>query len=331
MLMVAPPAAAQGAAQADAQWDGRVGLQGGGPVPAQASARTGPGGALPGNSRVDQPVVGPARGSLVVVGGALRDPAIIRRFLELAGGPDAPIVVIPTAGEDVAYDDSYAGLRQFRAQGATRLTVLHTTDRGEADSESFVRALREARGVWLAGGRQWRLADAYLGTRVEAELWRVLERGGVIGGTSAGASIQGSYLVRGDTRSNTVMMGDHEVGFGFLKQTAIDQHLLHRNRQFDLVEVLEAHPELLGIGLDENTAIVVRGDELEVVGASYVAIYDRRGEWDPRRPFFLLGPGERLDLRSRKPMRVGRREVAASSGPAVTLEYLFQGVVRCAL
>lgn len=271
-------------------------------------------GGAPGSAPADVPVVGPARGSLVVVGGALRDPAIIRRFLELAGGAEAPIVVIPTAEGGESYDDSYAGLRQFRAQGATRLTVLHTTDRGEADSEAFVRALREARGVWFSGGRQWRLADAYLGTRVEAELWRVLERGGVIGGTSAGASIQGSYLVRGDTRSNTVMMGDHEVGFGFLKNTAIDQHLLRRNRQFDLVEVLEARPELLGIGLDENTAIVVQGDELEVIGATFVAIYDRNGEWDPRRPFFLLGPGERLDLRSRKPIRATRGEVAATAG-----------------
>lgn len=290
VLTVAPPAAAQGIAQAGA------------------------GVAIPGGPPVDMPVVGPASGSLVIVGGALRDPAIIQRFLELAGGPDAPIVVIPTAAGSDSYDDTYPGLRQFRAQGATRLTVLHTTDRGEADSEEFVRALREARGVWFAGGRQWRLADSYLGTRVETELWRVLERGGVIGGTSAGASIQGSYLVRGDTRSNTVMMGDHEVGFGFLKNTAIDQHLLRRNRQFDLVEVLEAHPELLGIGIDENTAIVVQGDELEVVGASYVAIYDRNGAWDPRRPFFLLAPGERLDLKSRKPIRAGRREVAAPTG-----------------
>jgi cyanophycinase len=99
-----------------------------------------------------------------------------------------------------------------------------------------------------------------------------------------------------------------------MKQTAIDQHLLRRNRQFDLVEVLEVHPELLGIGLDENTAIVVQGDELEVIGATYVAIYDRNGEWDPRRPFFLLGPGERLDLRSRKPIRPARGAVAAATG-----------------
>lgn len=260
------------------------------------------------------PVVGPARGSLVIVGGALKDPAIVRRFLELAGGPDAPIVVIPTAEGGDVYDDAYPGLRQFREQGASRLTVLHTTDRHEADSDAFVRALREARGVWFAGGRQWRLADAYLGTRTERELWALLGRGGVIGGTSAGASIQGSYLVRGDTKSNTVMMGDHEVGFGFLKKTAIDQHLLRRNRQFDMVEVLDAHPDLLGIGLDENTAIVVQGDQLEVIGASYVAVYDRSAAWDRSRPFFLLGPGEKLDLKSRKPIRSAREAVSAGSG-----------------
>ena len=114
--------------------------------------------------------------------------------------------------------------------------------------------------VWFTGGRQWRLADSYLGTKVEEELWALLGRGGVIGGSSAGATIQGSYLARGDTKTNTIMMGDHDEGFGFLKNTAIDQHLLRRNRQFDLIEIIEAWPELLGIGIDENTAIVVQGD-----------------------------------------------------------------------
>ena len=178
--------------------------------------------------------VGPARGSLVIVGGAMRDPAILDRFVELAGGPDAPIVVIPTAGGGEAYDQYYMGLRAFREAGATDLTVLHTTDREEANSEAFVEALRHARGVWFPGGRQWRLADAYLDTRVHDELRGVLDRGGVVGGSSAGATILGSYLARGDTASNTVMMGDHQVGFGFLRGVAIDQHLLRRNRQFDL-------------------------------------------------------------------------------------------------
>jgi len=175
-----------------------------------------------------------------------------------------------------------------------------------ADSEAFVAPIREAGGVWFTGGRQWRLADAYLDTRTERELWNLLERGGVIGGSSAGATIQGSYLARGDTETNTIMMGDHEVGFGFLKETAIDQHLLRRNRHFDLLEIVEARPELLGIGIDENTAIVVEGDRFEVMGAGYVAIYDHGAMLDSGGRFYFLAPGDAFDLAARVPWRPSR-------------------------
>ncbi|MGD2216144.1 MAG: cyanophycinase [Gemmatimonadales bacterium] len=248
--------------------------------------------------------VGPANGSLVVVGGGLRDLTILEEFVELAGGPDAPIVVIPTAGGKDEYDQYCRCLRQLREVGATNLTVLHTRDRSEADSEEFVAALEEVRGVWFTGGRQWRLADSYLDTRVHDELWGVLERGGVIGGSSAGATIQGSYLVRGDTETNTIMMGDHEKGFGFLRDVAIDQHLLKRNRQFDLIEVIEAHPQLLGIGLDEKTAIVVRGDSFRVIGESYVAIYDHGRQLDSGGLFYFLAPGDRYNLQTREAFRM---------------------------
>lgn len=257
----------------------------------------------PAATQLEAQEVGPANGSLVVVGGAMRDLDIVRRFIDLAGGPDAPIVVIPTAGGAAEYDQFYPGLRQFRAAGATNLTVIHTNDRAEADSEAFVGPIREAGGVWFPGGRQWRLADSYLGTRSEEEFHRVLERGGVIGGSSAGASIQGSYLIRGDTETNTVMMGDHVEGFGFLRNVGVDQHLLQRNRQFDMLEVIETLPDLLGIGIDENTAIVVQGDEFEVIGESYVAIYDGGAQLDSGGEFYFLAPGDRFDMATREAMR----------------------------
>jgi len=238
-----------------------------------------------------------------VVGGALRDAAIWERFVELAGGTDAPIVVIPTAGGGDEYDRFYPGLAGLRAAGATNLIVLHTNDPAVANTDEFVAPLLDAQGVWFPGGRQWRLADAYLDTKVYDALWQVLERGGVIGGSSAGASIQGSYLVRGDTRDNTTMMGDHEVGFGFLKGVGIDQHLLRRNRQFDMIEVIKARPDLLGIGLDENTAIVVRGDQFEVMGQGYVAIYDAETQIDTGGLFYLLAPGDRFNLATREAFR----------------------------
>ena len=219
-------------------------------------------------------LVGPENGSLVIVGGAMRSAEIYERFLELAGGPDAHIVMIPTAGGAEEYDEYYQGLNSWRRNGATNMTLLHTIDPAVADTEEFVEPLLTAAAVYFFGGRQWRLVDAYGGTRTEEEIRKVLDRGGVIGGSSAGASIQGSFLVRGDTRTNRVMMGDHQVGFGYLRNVGIDQHVLRRNRQFDLVEVIEAHPELLGIAIDENTAVVVQRDQFEVIGASYVLIYE---------------------------------------------------------
>ena len=247
--------------------------------------------------------VGPANGTLVLVGGNLQDPAIIQRFLDLAGGPDAPVVLIPTAGGAESYDETWRGGDAFRAAGATRLAVLHTTDRDTANTAAFVEPLRRARGVWFGGGRQWRLADAYLHTRVHEELQGVLARGGVVGGSSAGATILGSYLVRGDTRTNTIMMGDHEEGFGFLREVGVDQHLLRRNRQFDLLEVVRARPDLLGIGIDEDTAIVVRGDAFEVIGRSYVAIYDHERRLDSGGLFYFLSPGDTYDLATREAFR----------------------------
>ena len=261
-----------------------------------------------------EPEFGPPNGSLVIVGGAMRDPAIRERFLQLAGGKDAPIVVIPSAGGGDEYDEWNSGLNGWKAVGATDISVLHTTDRAVADTDAFVEPLRRARGVWFNGGRQWRLVDSYMNTKTHDELWKVLERGGVIGGSSAGATIQGSYLARGDSSTNTIMMGDHEEGLGFVKSTAIDQHLLRRNRQFDLLEVIEARPELLGIGIDENTAIVVRGDTFTVMGAGYVAIYDANswlegGPGGSGGPFYLLAPGDSFDMKAREAFRSapGRR------------------------
>ncbi len=249
------------------------------------------------------PLVGPENGSLVIVGGAMQSAEIYERFIALAGGPDAHIVLVPTAGGAEEYDDFWQGMNAWREHGARNLTLLHTIDPAEADTDAFVEPLRTAGGVFFFGGRQWRLVDAYGGTKAEEAFREVLERGGVIGGSSAGATIQGSYLVRGDTRTNTIMMGDHQRGFGYLRNVAIDQHLLRRNRHFDMIDVIETHPELLGIGLDEDTAIVVQGDRAQVVGRSYVAIYDNRATTGPNGKFYFLAPGDRIDLGTREATR----------------------------
>jgi len=240
-------------------------------------------------------------GALVVVGGGRIGPEILGRFLELAGGKDAPIVVIPTAGEDSVYRQDCPCARLFRDAGATDITILHTKNPKVAESDSFVAPIRRARAVWFPGGRQWRLADSYLGTKTERELHALLARGGVIGGTSAGATIQGSYLVRGAPEGNTIMMSPgHERGFAFLRNVAVDQHVLARNRLADLPTVLAVHRELLGIGIDEGTAIVVRRDTAEVIGVSKVFIYGGRDASDSAKVYRTLKAGDRYDLVGRK-------------------------------
>lgn len=246
-----------------------------------------------------QTEVGPARGALVVAGGGRLVPEIWERFVELAGGEDARIVVIPGASDSESFPSDWGGLEPLRRIGAANITVLHTRDRTRANDEQFVAPLRMATGVWIPGGRQWRLTDAYLNTRVHAELRALLARGGVIGGTSAGASVQASYMVRGAPEGNQIMMAPgHEEGFGFLRDVAVDQHLLTRGRERDLLQVLAAYPRLLGIGIDEGTALVVQGDTAEVIGESRVAIYDVH---DPeQREFYFLDAGMRFDLAARR-------------------------------
>ena len=253
--------------------------------------------------------IGPEKGSLVIVGGNARiAPKVFKKFIDLAGGPTANIVIIPTANGGRDFGPAYQGnvYPNFQQHGAENLQILHTDDRAVANSADFIKPVQEATAVWFMGGRQWRLADAYLNTKTQEALQDLLNRGGVIGGSSAGATILGSYLVRGDTKTNTIMMGDHEVGFGFLKNSAIDQHLLRRNRQFDLIEVMKAKPDLLGIGLDEGTAIVVKGNSFEVLGVSFVAIYDPTIMTD-HTPFYLLGDGDLFDLGDRKAYRKGSK------------------------
>jgi aminobenzoyl-glutamate utilization protein B len=244
------------------------------------------------------PVVGPKSGSLVIDGGG-QNPAAVRAFVTLAGGPDAEIVMIPTANEVEPEDLERVGKSFARSFGVTNVTVLHTRDRAKADTEAFVAPLKTARGVWFGGGRQWRLVDAYMGTRTQHEIEGVLARGGVVGGSSAGATIQGSYLVRGAREGNEIMMAKgYQTGFGYLRGVAIDQHLLTRHRQDDLVEVIAAKPGLLGLGLDEPTAIVVKGDRFLAIGRTVVGVYDGK-DHDGKR-YYFLSSGEQFDLRQRR-------------------------------
>lgn len=248
--------------------------------------------------------MGPRRGALVVAGGGELGREIYTRFLDLAGGPNARIVLIPTAGAEEGSHDAWVALEALRDAGARRIEVLHTRNRRIADMEAFTGPLREATGVWISGGRQYRLVDVYLATQTHRALHALLARGGVIGGNSAGASAMASYLLRGGETSNTVVVDhDRSEGFGFLRGVAVDQHLLARGRENDLIGVLKLHPELLGIGIDERTALVVTGDQATVIGRGKVAIYDYT---DPLAliPLRYLTRGDVYDLGARQVVRL---------------------------
>ena len=249
-----------------------------------------------------EPKVGPAAGALLVHGGGALTRETIDEFIRLAGGKDAPFVIIPTADSGDDWGAQYVDRSFLARMGCKNVTVLHTRERAVADSPKFVEPLLTARGVWIDGGRQWRLADAFLGTRVVVELHAVLARGGVVGGSSAGATIQGSYMVRGAPEGNHVMMAKgHEEGFAFMKNTAIDQHVIARKREADLLPVVAAHPHLLGLGLDEGTAIIVKGDRATVMGASKLLVYDfAYAQGADGLRYFSVAAGETLDLAARR-------------------------------
>jgi cyanophycinase len=245
-----------------------------------------------------QPCVGPTRGAVIAAGGGALGDEIYREFVRMAGGPSARIVLIPTAGDQYGMHDGWTALERLQSVGVTHVEVLHTRSAAVADMEAFTAPLRRATGVWLSGGRQWRLVDVYLHTRTHTELMSLLERGGVVGGNSAGASALASYLLRGAESNDVISTPEREEGFGFLRNVAIDQHLVERARESDLIQLLRTQPQLLGIGLNEGAAMVVTRDVARVIGKP-VAIYDVT---DPSVliPLRWLNPGDIYDLGARR-------------------------------
>ena len=263
---------------------------------------------------------GPEQGTLLIIGGNVgSNEAIWKKFTALAGGADKAVVLVVTAAVGEAAGTDQADIAEVKKQtGIKNVTLLHPANLAEANSEKFTDAIRKATAIYFVGGRQWRIADAYLNTLAHQAFFDLLGRGGVIAGSSAGATIQGSFLWRGDTRGAEVLVGDHTQGLGFLKNSVIDQHLLVRNRQFDLVNLVKFSPGLIGLGLDEATAVVVHRDTLEVIGKSYVAVYDydsmngsrgtaRSDSANTRAaiPFFFLHAGQRYDLKNRRIIPTG--------------------------
>ena len=259
----------------------------------------------------DTPTRGAAclrRGTLLLVGGGPTQPDIEARFLKLAGGDKAKIVVIPTAHletEDPGATAGYA-LDLVEHFGGGHVTILHTISRKTANSDAFVKTLREATAVWIDGGEGTYLLDSYMGTRTERELVALLDRGGVIGGTSAGALIWGSRSMVfqqqagavARARSENLAIGSaHEPCIGVLRNVLIAPHFTAFQLAPAMERMVAAYPKMTGLGIDEATALEVHADTCRVIGREHVTVY--RGT---AKPLLTPSDGQRFDLRTLRPI-----------------------------
>jgi cyanophycinase len=211
-------------------------------------------------------------GALVIVGGGKVKKEIVNRFVELAGGDEARIVVLPTATDRPPSRSREAAM--FLNAGAGSVKTLSQIALEEIESDEYLEQLRKATGIWFGGGRQWHFVDHYENTKALNEMRECLIRGGVIGGSSAGASIIGDLLIRGAPVGNQIMVQDgYRRGFGFLPGVGIDQHFTQRNRSNDLSSTIEQFPSIVGIGIDENTALVVTPKTGAVIGDGSVFVF----------------------------------------------------------
>lgn len=254
------------------------------------------------------PSRGPTRGSLLLKGGIAANTAIDSAFVTLAGGARSHIVLIPTASLP---DDMPAEMlpevlvflerRMKERFGVSAVTVLHTHNRARSDGETFVEPLHRATGVWMLGGFPERLVQSYLGTRTERAIRDVLSRGGVVGGESAGAMIQGSWLDSTDegfTPEIRSLMQRHAAGggLGLLNRSAVFPHFDARGREA-AIKQSAADPDQLAIGIDDQAALMVKGDQVEVLGRGRVTLYNVPGRASAK---VILQPGERYDLAARR-------------------------------
>lgn len=229
-------------------------------------------------------------GTLFIVGGGLTKELALR-FINLLPSPEELIVIIPTADSD-PLPDNPSDLQRFRDVGASNIKLLKTRIPMELDNRSTRELLETASAIWFSGGRQWRLVDLFEGTDALNLIRKVLGKQGVIGGSSAGASIQAQYLVRGDPLGNrNVMASGYTRGFNFLPGTAIDQHMLQRDRFEDMMKVIQRYPQLLGIGIDERTALVISGSEATVAGRHQVHFFNA-----PSEEYQSLSAGQSYEL-----------------------------------
>jgi len=245
----------------------------------------------------------PTGGHLVLIGGGDRPPEIMRLFVTLAGGPEAPIVLIPTASEDPAAGAERAA--EFRDEwGCRDVTALEVRSCADASRPDYVAAAARARGVYFLGGDQTRIVNALLGSPLLAAIARAHAAGAALGGTSAGTACMSALMLTGEGNFDVIEADNVELwpGLGFFGGVIVDQHFAARRRQNRLLSVVLEHPDRVGVGVDEATAVWVRPDDsFEVVGQGTVTVIDATGASVHRRggasgKDVLGGHGLRVDV-----------------------------------
>ncbi len=258
-------------------------------------------------------------GALVIIGGGGRPVYVMEKIVELAGGEDCRMVVIPMASAD-PLDTALYQSWQLEEAGCPIVDFVRF-DSITANHDSIVSALDGATGIFFSGGSQGRLAGHMLGTRVLDRVREIHREGGVVAGTSAGAAVMSELMITGDERLHpdaehafTTIEKDNVVttqGFGFVTRAIIDQHFIARQRENRLISLVLEHPALVGVGIDESTAIIVRGDAFEVLGENTVMVIDASaatnigtdadGDLSGRGlKLHLLKNGQRYDLARRR-------------------------------
>lgn len=217
-------------------------------------------------------------GALVIIGGAEDregDCIVLREFIRAAGGVNAHIAVM-TAATSLPKEVGEDYIRVFERLGATSVEVVHTEHRDDSEREASIRIIEDATGIFFTGGDQSRIVDFIRGTSLDKAIHKRHQQGVVVGGTSAGAAMMPDEMIVGgasvaNPSVDAVSMGP---GMGFLPGVVIDQHFAQRGRLGRLLAALVLQPAVLGLGIDEDTGIIVNGDEFEVVGQGSITVVD---------------------------------------------------------
>jgi len=231
------------------------------------------------------------RGSLLIIGGGDRTPAIIQKALKESHMTDQDyVVILPMAGEEPDTSFEYMA-RDFRPFTHARLANLNFSD-SSRNRAAMVDSLRHAKLIMICGGDQRVFMQVVRGNEIEQAIWEAYRKGALIAGTSAGAAVMSEVMITGDQKKDTAYSATYAVvekdnavyekGLGFIKEGIIDQHFIVRSRYNRLFTAMADHPKLWGMGIDEATAVWIQGNRAEVVGESQVVWVSGNEDWNWR-------------------------------------------------